>query len=112
MKAPAPQAIAEHGFMVAVAERPADLRVDAEHGEKPRRGAARDYLVGLAGAIDGHVVTKIRAGFFEEVEAGAPGQVVVRRIRLFFAWRWSPRCVPGARLLRRAEGEEARHRRC
>ena len=69
MEAPAPEAVAEHGFMIAVAEGAAEFRTGAEHGEQAGRGAARDDLVGLAGAINGHVVAQVPAGFFEEVGA-------------------------------------------
>ncbi len=64
--------------MIAVAEGTTEFRRDAEHGEEAGRGAARDDLVGLAGAVNGYVVAEVPAGFFEQVAAVTPGQVVVR----------------------------------
>ena len=77
MEAAAPEAVAEEGFMIAVAEGAAEFRGDAEDGEEAGGGAARDDLVGLSGAVNGHVVAQVPAGFFEKVAAVAPGQVVV-----------------------------------
>src|ERR1017187_10796484 len=51
----------------------------AQQREEAGCGSARDYLIGLAVSVDGHIVPEVARCFFEEVAAHAPGLVVVRR---------------------------------
>src|SRR5664280_3295580 len=51
----------------------------AQQREEAGCGSARDYLIGLAVSVDGHIVPEVARRFFEEVAAHAPGLVVVRR---------------------------------
>src|ERR1017187_611846 len=57
----------------------AQCRMGAQQREEAGCGSARDYLIGLAVSVDGHIVPEVARCFFEEVAAHAPGLVVVRR---------------------------------